>query len=194
MSPPCRYAAEGSYGRSFPHFLVAASLTKDTFREQQSEQFLRVTHALTERLARAGKRGKVEEVYLQAIDCLRHPELLTNFGSFLFLAGQTQRAEELFREALVEEPLFLLARDRLENLASSLLPRWHFPMLNDRRRNLAYSTALAHHLGGEGGGVVVDVGAGTGILSLLAVRAGADRVYACEASEVRNTPGITIID
>ena len=127
MLHPPRYAADGSYGRSFPHFLVAASLTKDTFREQQGEQFLRVTHCLTERLTRAGKRDKVEEVYLQAIDCMRHPELLTNFGSFLFLGGQTQRAEELFREALREEPAFLLARDRLENLASSLLPRWHFP-------------------------------------------------------------------
>merc|ERR1719266_376815 len=111
------------------------------------------------------------------------PELITNFGSFLFNRGHTQRAEALYRKALVADPNVLVAKDRLENLAASLLPRWHFPMLNDTERNLKFEAAIEKSVR-EGGRTVLDLGAGTGLLSLMAARAGADRVYACEASEV----------
>ena len=72
----------------------------------------------------------------------------------------------------------------MENLAASLLPRWHFPMLNDTERNLRFEAAIEKSVR-EGGRTVLDLGAGTGLLSLMAARAGADRVYACEASEVK---------
>ena len=123
-------------------------------------------------------------MYQQATDCLSHPELLTNFGSFLFVQNQTQRAEQLYRQALAVDPAFLLAKDRLENLSSSLLDRWHFPMLNDRRRNLAFEKAIIKHLEREDCTTVLDIGTGTGLLALMAARAGAERVYACEANEV----------
>lgn len=56
----------------------------------------------------------------------------------------------------------------------------HRLMLSDRPRNEAYARALA---GAElAGKVVLDVGCGTGYLSMLAAKCGARKVYAIEAS------------
>jgi hypothetical protein len=56
----------------------------------------------------------------------------------------------------------------------------HRHYLADRARIEKYAAAIAH--GVRPGDVVIDLGAGTGILGLMALRAGAQRVYAIDAS------------
>jgi protein arginine N-methyltransferase 7 len=60
------------------------------------------------------------------------------------------------------------------------LPSWYVPMLGDRRRNDAYRTAIARALAARPAPVVLDIGAGCGLLSMLAAEAGAERVVGCE--------------
>jgi len=58
---------------------------------------------------------------------------------------------------------------------------WHNLMLSDKVRTGAYAKAIMDNI--KEGDVVVDVGAGTGIFSLLAAKLGA-RVYAIEPTEI----------
>lgn len=54
---------------------------------------------------------------------------------------------------------------------------WHFSMMNDAPRNQAYEQAIATQVHGK---IVLEIGAGSGLLSLMAARAGAKHVYTCE--------------
>lgn len=55
---------------------------------------------------------------------------------------------------------------------------WHFPMMNDNVRNDAYEKALKAAL--VNGGTVLDIGSGSGLLSMMAARHGATQVTTCE--------------
>ena len=60
----------------------------------------------------------------------------------------------------------------------------HLEMLNDQARTLAYRKAINRHRDVFTGKTVIDVGCGTGILSLFCARDGkANRVYAVDGSE-----------
>jgi Ribosomal protein L11 methyltransferase (PrmA) len=58
----------------------------------------------------------------------------------------------------------------------------HGSMLDDRRRTSAFISAIEAAV--RPGDIVVDIGTGTGILALVAARAGAQRVYAIEVGEI----------
>ena len=58
---------------------------------------------------------------------------------------------------------------------------WHFDMMADLGRNDAYDRALKALVKPEH--VVLDIGTGSGLLAMMAARAGAKHVYAIEANE-----------
>ncbi|MFE0699542.1 50S ribosomal protein L11 methyltransferase [Streptomyces sp. NPDC058872] len=72
------------------------------------------------------------------------------------------------------------ASRKVRDLARSLVPRWHFAMLNDVERNEALATAVERQV--KPGDHVLDIGAGTGLLAMLAAKAGAAKVTSCEAN------------
>ena len=61
---------------------------------------------------------------------------------------------------------------------SSVVPAWHLPMINDDERNNAYQAALERNV--KAGDLVLEIGTGSGIVSMMAARAGAGKVVTCE--------------
>lgn len=67
-------------------------------------------------------------------------------------------------------------------LASAHVPGWHLPMLTDGARNQAFERAIAETV--RPGDTVLDIGTGSGLLAMMAAKAGAGHVYAVEAEPV----------
>lgn len=170
------------YGRAFARYLLVLKLSPD-LKSDIRENFTLALREWGEELETSGRVTDLLQCYDQA--CQLFPEceaILSNMGAQLFRLGYIDEAASCFRKALRLNPDFLTACINLENVCGHLVERWHFRMLNDRRRNAAYQEAIvkAVHAGCDN---VLDIGTGTGILSMLAVRAGATSVYACEMSK-----------
>lgn len=92
--------------------------------------------------------------------------------------GLGARARELAREASALGPddpeVSALAQASL----AADVPAWHFRIVRDDRRNAAYDDALRRAVGPSTR--VLDIGAGTGLLAMMAARAGAGDVASCE--------------
>lgn len=124
---------------------------------------------------------------LQAAERLspKNPTLLLNLGVALVDAGRGEEALSVLRRLLEVSPGNPLVEHQIRRIASSLVPFWHIPMLNDTRRNEAFEKAIVKAVAAIGNGaLVLDIGAGSGLLSMMAVRAGADNVVCCESVAV----------
>ena len=108
--------------------------------------------------------------------------ILNGYAVALWGMGRFDEARSLIQRAAVLEPGNAFTRRNLQLLNSRLVDRWHFAMVNDAVRNRQFEAALEHAI--TPASVVLDIGAGTGLLSMMAARAGARRVIACEANPV----------
>ncbi len=61
------------------------------------------------------------------------------------------------------------------------VPAWHFSLVRDDARNAAYDAALRRAV--KPGSRVLEIGAGTGLVAMMAARAGAAEVVTCEMNK-----------
>jgi Flp pilus assembly protein TadD/SAM-dependent methyltransferase len=99
-------------------------------------------------------------------------------GSCLMAMGRMSDCVDAFSKAVELEPGNLKFENNLREAASRSIPAWHIPMLADEARNVAYQKTIDRHV--REGMHVLDIGAGSGLLAMMAVRAGAERVTAVE--------------
>lgn len=81
-------------------------------------------------------------------------------------------------KALALRPDFAEAQLLQSKLRTRMLPIWHVPMVNDAPRNDAYEAAIKALV--RPGDLVLEIGTGSGLLAMMAARAGAT-VVTCEA-------------
>jgi type II protein arginine methyltransferase len=99
----------------------------------------------------------------------------------MMASGRGDKALALVEAARARNPGDPLLRGAAEAILTHKVPDFHRNMLADARRNQAYRRAIEG--AGLAGKSVLDIGAGSGLLAMMAARAGAARVYACEANE-----------
>lgn len=110
-----------------------------------------------------------------------NPIAIGNLAVVLADAGRNLEAIRHFRRALTLQPDNLHLRHQVRRLGSGSVPFWHIPMMNDTARNDAFEAAIKAAIGVAGPEArILDIGAGSGLLSLMAARAGAQKVVACE--------------
>jgi precorrin-6B methylase 2/thioredoxin-like negative regulator of GroEL len=147
--------------------------------------------------------GRSTQVVLKEADALRRSgqwqgavknfqEVLGNEPDNLFAhiglgdifrdAGQPGMALRWYSTASAKEPAHTLATQRMQRLVSKAIQRWHFPMMNDDPRNAAFQKAIEACV--KPGDVVLDIGTGSGLLAMMAARAGAKMVYACDDNQM----------
>jgi len=111
----------------------------------------------------------------------RNAEMLTNLlakGEANLETNQFAAALDCFEMALCFDAKNQQAQLGLNRAHCQIVPRWHFEMLNDEKRNEAFERALTNAITPET--IVLDIGSGTGLLAMMAARAGAKETVTCE--------------
>jgi predicted nicotinamide N-methyase len=133
-----------------------------------------------------GSNSEIEEMiasFAGAFD--GHPDYAIHLiGLAQVVANKKQpfRAFELCRQALAAGAHEPEVRVKARRLLSSLIPRYHVRMMNDRRRNAAWKKALSRAV--HPGTRALEIGTGAGMLALMAARAGAAKVTTCERDPI----------
>lgn len=174
--------SDKDYGKSLSYFAYVIHHAP-WLRDKVHDDFL---FALKSWCSVLEQHGKVEDL----VKCLNEArklfpnsaEMANSVGTALFRLNLFDEAAVYFRRALVIDPSLSGAQENLDSVANLLVERWHFRMINDQCRNQAYKNAIDRAVK-EGCDQVLDIGSGTGILSMYAVQAGAKEVHACEMSK-----------
>ena len=149
---------------------IASDPAEPTYHVQMGELYAR--------LDRASDAAACFERALTLVP--EHLPALHGRANALWAQGNLLAARQTYQQILSLRGDDAFAERNLRLINGRLVERWHFPMVSDGPRNTQYEQALCAAITADS--VVLDIGAGTGLLSMMAARAGARHVIACEGN------------
>jgi type II protein arginine methyltransferase len=105
-------------------------------------------------------------------------DVLSDLAMVLLKMGRYNEAVVEIKQALALKPESQLYQRNYRALLARLIPPWHFAMLADHARNAAFRKAIEKHC--TDAELVLEIGTGSGLLAMMAARAGAKQVVTCE--------------
>ncbi len=107
-----------------------------------------------------------------------NPAAMIQVARMMRRDGQREQALAQCRKALALAPQDAELIAQANRFLGEDVPAWHFVIVRDERRNTAYDEALCRAI--RPGSRVLEIGTGTGLLAMMAARAGAAEVITCE--------------
>ncbi|XOV66433.1 MAG: tetratricopeptide repeat protein [Fluviicola sp.] len=144
----------------------------NSFGNKQLGMALHISGAIREGL------NHYDIAYDNATDEAQKLETLILQGNAHRDLNQPNDARRYYQHALQIDPNNELVKTNLQSIAKRTIPSWHFTMLADTSRNEAYDKAISAAV--QPGHHVLDIGTGSGLLSMIAARAGAKEITAVE--------------
>jgi precorrin-6B methylase 2 len=136
---------------------------------------------LGETYLRLGRLDEAEAAMRAAIAlCPAEPDLHVSLARLIAQRGRTVEAIGWYRRAAALDPRHRSAAELIEakSQVTTSIHAWHLPMLADVARNDAFQAAIEAAVRQDD--IVLDIGTGSGLLAMMAARAGAAHVFACE--------------
>jgi type II protein arginine methyltransferase len=107
-----------------------------------------------------------------------NPMAMVRIARLMQQDGQSEEAIALCRSAMALAPGDRSVQAHARRLLTDTVPGWHFFIVRDAVRNAAYDAALRRAV--RPSSRVLEIGTGTGLLAMMAARAGAAQVVTCE--------------
>lgn len=166
--------SQGKYNEAFEFYKKAISIApNDTNLYSNIGVLLKDNNKIIEAISYFN-----EGLNYNPLDC----NILNNLGDTYKSCNQFHKAISCFEKALKINPNLTEAKMNLSYCKSKAVPEWHIEMLNDKERNKVYYEALKKGISKND--TVLDIGTGSGILSMIATKFTSKKVYTCENSDV----------
>nr|XP_002131379.1 protein arginine N-methyltransferase 9 [Ciona intestinalis] len=177
-----------NYGKAFAFYLLVLKIAPHV-RKNCYDEFSASWREWSNELRTLGRIENLFTLYQQGCDAYFDCDMLHyHMGCQLHRLGMKLEAVGMFRKALVANSYCQPARVNLENATRGLVDSWHFTMLNDKARNQSFESGIQRAMETLPCDVhVLDIGSGTGLLSMMAAQLKSCTVYACEMSKAMHT-------